>query len=194
MTGFRPRASRTRSIEIGSDDGARLVRGLCRGQGHTPSEARPDRATTKNRRGPHQSFGRQGGFSGWPSEPIAEVAGFACYVISHAKRADVDSRCPRLIGPGGADARATARSAAGGRGPGAQPGLEPRIVTFEVKPATVRAGQPVLFDLARREDLNVWGTPWVIPLRTFPFRPELEFVSEFVCESTVDYQRLFKKN
>ena len=34
----------------------------------------------------------------------------------------------------------------------------------------------------------------MIPARTFPFRPELEFVSEFVCESTVDYQRLFKKN
>jgi hypothetical protein len=44
------------------------------------------------------------------------------------------------------------------------------------------------------EDPNVWETPWVIPPRTFPFRPELEFVSEFVCESTVDYQRLFKKN
>ena len=34
--------------------------------------------------------------------------------------------------------------AQGGRGRGAQPGLEPRIVTFEAKPATVRAGQPVL--------------------------------------------------
>jgi hypothetical protein len=44
------------------------------------------------------------------------------------------------------------------------------------------------------EDPNVWETPWVIPSRTFPFRPELEFVAEFVCESTVDYQRLFKKN
>ena len=44
------------------------------------------------------------------------------------------------------------------------------------------------------EDPNVWETPWVIPPRTFPFRPELEFVAEFVCESTVDYQRLFKKN
>lgn len=43
------------------------------------------------------------------------------------------------------------------------------------------------------EDPNVWETPWVIPARTFPFRPELEFVSEFVCESSVDYQRLFKK-
>ena len=44
------------------------------------------------------------------------------------------------------------------------------------------------------EDPNVWESPWVIPARTFTFRPELEFVSEFVCESTVDYQRLFKKN
>jgi hypothetical protein len=43
------------------------------------------------------------------------------------------------------------------------------------------------------EDPNVWEKPWVIPPRTFPFRPEMEFVSEFVCESTVDYQRLFAK-
>src|SRR5688572_31412485 len=33
---------------------------------------------------------------------------------------------------------------AGRGGRGAQPGLEPRIVSFEAKPATVRAGQPVL--------------------------------------------------
>ena len=43
------------------------------------------------------------------------------------------------------------------------------------------------------DDPNVWETPWVIPARTFSLRPELEFVSEFVCESTVDYQRLFNK-
>ena len=43
------------------------------------------------------------------------------------------------------------------------------------------------------EDPNVWEKPWVIPPRTFAFRPEMEFVSEFVCESTVDYNRLFKK-
>jgi hypothetical protein len=42
------------------------------------------------------------------------------------------------------------------------------------------------------EDPNVWETPWAIPARTFPLRPELEFVSEFVCESTVDYGKLFK--
>jgi len=43
------------------------------------------------------------------------------------------------------------------------------------------------------EDPNVWEQPWAIPKRTFPLRAELEFVAEFVCESTVDYQRLFKK-
>ena len=43
------------------------------------------------------------------------------------------------------------------------------------------------------DDPNVWQTPWVIPPRTFARRPELENVAEFVCESTVDYQRLFKK-
>jgi len=43
------------------------------------------------------------------------------------------------------------------------------------------------------DDPNVWEKPWVIPARTFALRPEIEFVSEFVCESTVDYQRLFKR-
>ena len=42
------------------------------------------------------------------------------------------------------------------------------------------------------EDPNVWQTPWVIPPRTLQRRPE-ENVAEFVCESSVDYQRLFKK-
>ena len=42
------------------------------------------------------------------------------------------------------------------------------------------------------EDPNVWEKPWVIPPRTFTRRPE-ENVAEFVCESRVDYQRLFKK-
>jgi hypothetical protein len=41
------------------------------------------------------------------------------------------------------------------------------------------------------EDPNVWEMPWRIPQRTFALRPETEFVSEFVCESAVDYQRLF---
>ena len=44
------------------------------------------------------------------------------------------------------------------------------------------------------EDPQVWQGPWVIPPRTFRLRPEVEYVSEFVCESTVDYQRLFKKD
>jgi hypothetical protein len=44
------------------------------------------------------------------------------------------------------------------------------------------------------EDPNVWQTPWVIPARTFPRRPEVEFISEFVCEPRTDYQRLFKKD
>jgi hypothetical protein len=44
------------------------------------------------------------------------------------------------------------------------------------------------------EDPNVWVKPWVIPARTFPFRPETEFVSEFVCDApVVDYQKLFGK-
>jgi len=43
------------------------------------------------------------------------------------------------------------------------------------------------------EDPNVWQNPWKIAARTFPRRQELENVSEFVCESTVDYQRLFKQ-
>jgi hypothetical protein len=42
------------------------------------------------------------------------------------------------------------------------------------------------------EDPNVWQGPWTIPTRTFQRRPE-ENVTEFVCESSVDYQRLFKK-
>jgi hypothetical protein len=42
------------------------------------------------------------------------------------------------------------------------------------------------------EDPNVWQTPWTIPPRTFQRRPE-ENVAEFVCESSVDYQRLFRK-
>jgi hypothetical protein len=45
----------------------------------------------------------------------------------------------------------------------------------------------------RVEDPNVWEGPWTIPARTFAFRPEMEYVSEFVCESRVDYGRLFKQ-
>jgi hypothetical protein len=45
------------------------------------------------------------------------------------------------------------------------------------------------------EDPNVWVRPWVIPARTFPLRPETEYVSEFVCDApVVDYQKLFGKD
>ena len=44
------------------------------------------------------------------------------------------------------------------------------------------------------EDPNVWVAPWVMPQRTFAFRPELETVDEFVCESNQDYGKLFKKD
>ena len=43
------------------------------------------------------------------------------------------------------------------------------------------------------EDPNVWEGPWKIAPRTFAYRPEIEFVAEFVCESRVDYSRLFKQ-
>jgi len=43
------------------------------------------------------------------------------------------------------------------------------------------------------EDPNVWTAPWVIPARTFAFRPEAEWVEEFVCDANVDYNKLFKK-
>jgi hypothetical protein len=33
----------------------------------------------------------------------------------------------------------------------------------------------------------------MLPARTFAFRPELEWVEEFVCESNVDYNKLFKQ-
>jgi len=43
------------------------------------------------------------------------------------------------------------------------------------------------------EDPEVFAAPWVIPARTFVLRPETEWVEEFVCESNVDYNKLFKK-
>jgi hypothetical protein len=43
------------------------------------------------------------------------------------------------------------------------------------------------------EDPNVWVTPWVMPERTLPLRPELEKVDEFVCERTPDYSKFFAK-
>lgn len=43
------------------------------------------------------------------------------------------------------------------------------------------------------EDPNVFASPWVMPTRILPFRPELEKVDEFVCENSVDYQKYFEK-
>jgi hypothetical protein len=43
------------------------------------------------------------------------------------------------------------------------------------------------------EDPNVFASPWVMPSRTFPLRPELEKIDEFVCENNRDYSPLFKK-
>jgi len=43
------------------------------------------------------------------------------------------------------------------------------------------------------EDPNVFASPWVLPTRTLPFRPDLERVDEFVCESSQDYNKLFEK-
>jgi hypothetical protein len=44
------------------------------------------------------------------------------------------------------------------------------------------------------EDPNVWTGAWVIPTRTFAYRPEEEWVDEFVCDANVDYNKLFKKD
>jgi hypothetical protein len=45
------------------------------------------------------------------------------------------------------------------------------------------------------EDPNVWVSPWAIPARTFTLRPEIEWVSEFVCDAPpVDYKKLFGKD
>ncbi len=43
------------------------------------------------------------------------------------------------------------------------------------------------------DDPNVFASPWVMPSRTFPLRPELEKIDEFVCENNRDYRPLFKK-
>ncbi len=43
------------------------------------------------------------------------------------------------------------------------------------------------------EDPNVWVSPWVMPVRILPARPELEKVDEFVCEKTPDYSKFFAK-
>lgn len=44
------------------------------------------------------------------------------------------------------------------------------------------------------EDPNVWVGPWVIAARTFAVRPEVDWVEEFVCDTNVDYDKLFKKD
>jgi hypothetical protein len=43
------------------------------------------------------------------------------------------------------------------------------------------------------EDPNVFAVPWAMAQRTFPLRPELEKIDEFVCENNRDYRPLFKK-
>ena len=42
------------------------------------------------------------------------------------------------------------------------------------------------------EDPNVFEKPWKIT-RTFPLKPELEKVDEFVCENNHDYSKFFAK-
>ncbi len=42
------------------------------------------------------------------------------------------------------------------------------------------------------EDPNVFARPWTLK-RSFPLRPELSKVDEFVCENNRDYKPLFKK-
>jgi len=41
------------------------------------------------------------------------------------------------------------------------------------------------------EDPTLFSKPWVMPARTFPLRPELEKIDEFVCENNHDYRPLF---
>jgi len=42
------------------------------------------------------------------------------------------------------------------------------------------------------EDPNLFARPWTMPARTFPLRPELDKIDEFVCENNRDYTPLFK--
>jgi len=56
-----------------------------------------------------------------------------------------------------------------------------------------RAGNVNLLYDVTVEDPNVFASPWVMPQRTFPLRPELEKIDEFVCENNRDYRPLFKK-
>jgi hypothetical protein len=43
------------------------------------------------------------------------------------------------------------------------------------------------------EDPNVFASPWTLPTRVLPARPDLERVDEFVCENKVDYGKYFEK-
>jgi hypothetical protein len=43
------------------------------------------------------------------------------------------------------------------------------------------------------EDPNVFASPWALPTRILPSRPDLEKVDEFVCENKVDYGKYFEK-
>lgn len=43
------------------------------------------------------------------------------------------------------------------------------------------------------EEPSLFTKPWVMPSRSFPLRPELEKIDEFVCENNHDYSPLFKK-
>jgi hypothetical protein len=43
------------------------------------------------------------------------------------------------------------------------------------------------------DDPNVFASPWTLPTRVLPARPDLERVDEFVCENKVDYGKYFEK-
>jgi hypothetical protein len=43
------------------------------------------------------------------------------------------------------------------------------------------------------DDPNVFASPWTLPTRILPARPELDRVDEFVCENKVDYGKYFEK-
>jgi len=43
------------------------------------------------------------------------------------------------------------------------------------------------------DDPNVFASPWTLPARILPSRPDLERVDEYVCENKVDYGKYFEK-
>jgi hypothetical protein len=43
------------------------------------------------------------------------------------------------------------------------------------------------------DDPNVFASPWKLPTRILPSRPDLDRVDEFVCENKVDYGKYFEK-